>query len=75
MAAFLMGVVSYLVFKLFDVLIGGRVFPILFALVAAVGVYAVALILIGGLTEEELYAMPKGDMLVKIFRKLHLMKG
>lgn len=30
MAAFLMGVVSYLVFKLFDVLIGGRVFPILF---------------------------------------------
>lgn len=75
MAAFLMGVVSYLVFKLFDVLIGGRVFPILFALVAAVGMYAVALILIGGLTEEELYAMPKGDMLVKIFRKLHLMKG
>ena len=75
MAAFLMGVVSYLIFKLFDVLIGGRVFPILIALVVAVGSYAVILIVIGGLTEEELYAMPKGDLLVKIFRKLHLMKG
>ena len=37
-------------------------------------VYFVVLIKIGGLTEKELKAMPKGTLLVRAAKKMHLMK-
>ncbi|MDO4261604.1 MAG: polysaccharide biosynthesis protein [Eubacteriales bacterium] len=43
------------------------------ACAAAVAVYAAALLLLKGLTEEELLGFPKGRTLVRIVKKLHLM--
>lgn len=43
------------------------------AIVVAVPVYFVILLKIGGVTEKELKAMPKGTMLVKGAKKLHLL--
>lgn len=43
------------------------------ALVVAVIVYFVSLIKIGGVNESELKRFPKGGLLVKVFKKLHLL--
>ena len=44
------------------------------AAVFAAGVYFVLLILLKGMTESELRAMPKGHVLVKVAKKCRLMK-
>ena len=44
----------------------------LIAICIAVGVYFISMIKIGGYTEDMLLAFPKGSLLVKIARKLHL---
>lgn len=43
------------------------------ACVGAVLIYGISLLLLKGLTEEELLGFPKGRMLVRIAKKLHLM--
>ena len=45
----------------------------LVSIVIGVLVYGVFLLLLRGLTEEELKAFPKGTSLVKVAKKLHLM--
>ena len=40
----------------------------------AVVVYCVALLLLGGLTEEEILSMPKGHAIVKFLKKVHLLR-
>jgi len=37
-------------------------------------VYCVALLLLGGLTEEEILSMPKGHAIVKFLKKVHLLR-
>ena len=48
---------------------------VLRTLLVAVLVYAAALLLLGGLTEEEILSMPKGAALARIFDKLHLLQA
>ena len=36
-------------------------------------VYAAALLLIKGLTEEELHSFPKGELIIRIAKKFHLL--
>ncbi len=43
------------------------------SIVAGIIVYAVALLLIKGLTEQELESFPKGTFIIKIAKKLHLL--
>ena len=43
------------------------------AMLVAVIVYAVALLLLKGLTEEEILKFPKGTLIVKIAKKVHLL--
>ena len=43
------------------------------AMIVAVLVYAVALLLLKGLTEEEILKFPKGTLIVKIAKKVHLL--
>ena len=45
----------------------------LFAFIVAVVVYAVVLLLFKGLTEEELLGFPKGQLIVSIAKKIHLL--
>ena len=40
----------------------------------AVVIYGICLIKLGGLTSDEVVALPKGAMIYKVLLKLHLMK-
>lgn len=72
-AAVIMGIVTLVVHLLFELFIGTRIATVI-ALMVAIVVYGVALVLLGGVTESELYEMPKGAMLVRLCRKIHLFK-
>lgn len=77
----IMGIVAFLIYKgLYLVLrhvtgayISNAV-AVLTAIAFAACVYFISMIKIGGYTEEMLMAFPKGTLLVKIARKLHLIK-
>ena len=56
-----MGVITYGVFRLFDLLVGGRVLPVLVSLIVAVLVYAVVLLKIGTLSEDDILDLPNGE--------------
>lgn len=72
-AALIMGAAAYGVHLLAELFIGGRV-ATLIALVAAVMVYGISLLKLGGLTEDEMRSLPKGTKILRICKKLHLMK-
>lgn len=72
-AAVIMGVVTLVLHLVFGLFIGETAATILVIPIAVV-VYGAALVLLGGVTEAELYEMPKGSLLVKVCRKARLFK-
>lgn len=72
-ASAIMGVCTWLCYTGLHMITGNAVSTIVSILVA-VCVYAVALILLKTVTEEEIYQMPKGAVLVKILKKVHLLR-
>lgn len=72
-ASAIMGVVTLVVYKLFAMLIGKSVSTLL-ALIIAVLVYGVSLVLLGGLTEEDMLALPKGAHLARLCKRVHLLR-
>ena len=72
-AAAIMGVITYGVFRLFDLLVGGRVLPVLVSLIVAVLVYAVVLLKIGTLSEDDILDLPMGGKILRAAKKFHLM--
>lgn len=72
-ASAIMGVAAFAVHKGLMAVLKSNAVATLAACVAAVIVYAVALLLLKGLSEEELLGFPKGRTLVSIAKKLHLM--
>lgn len=73
-ASVIMGAVSLLV-HLLCVLFIGEMTAAVIAIIVAVIVYGIALVVLGGITEEEILSAPRGATLVAICRKLHLLKG
>ena len=83
-AATIMGVATYGLYTMFEVfleLMGSRslylnnLIAMVPAILAAVLIYFFALIRMGTLSEEDILSLPRGSMLLKIFRKLKWMKG
>lgn len=74
LASVIMGVIALLVHVIFELFISPYIATLL-ALVAAVITYGIAIVALGGITESELKGMPKGALLVKICRSLHLIRG
>ncbi len=72
-AAGIMGAVAVIVHLLFELFAGTRIATV-FALLAAVPTYGIALVLLGGVTEEEIESMPKGTMILALCRKMHLFR-
>jgi stage V sporulation protein B len=68
-----MGVLTFFAHRLLDWVIGGRIATII-ALMIAVMIYAVMILKLDTFTEEELYAMPKGGLIVRTGKKLKLIK-
>lgn len=72
-ASAIMAVVTLAVHLVFELFAGERVATVI-ALLAAVIAYGAALVLLGGVTQEEMLEMPKGRTLVSLCKKLHLIR-
>lgn len=72
-ASVIMGVVTFLVYKGCIYVIHSNILSTLIAIIIAVVVYALFMILTRGVTEEELYMFPKGETLVRILYRMHLL--
>lgn len=72
-AALIMGAVVFGVYHGLILLIPVSRIVLLFAIGLGVCVYGAILLLIGGVTEDELWNFPKGATLVQIAKKLHLL--
>ncbi|MBQ5951800.1 MAG: polysaccharide biosynthesis protein [Lachnospiraceae bacterium] len=69
-----MGVITWLVYHFGFKAIGHNTLMTLFSMMIAVAVYGVMLLVTRCVEEAELYSFPKGALLVKIAKKLHLLK-
>ncbi len=72
--AAIMGVIAFGVYALSFMLIKNNLACIILSILVAVVVYAVALLLLKGLSEEEIRKFPKGHLLIKGAKKLKLLK-
>ena len=72
-AAAIMGVVTYAVHLVLDLLIGGRFIPTIAAILVAVVVYIVIALKIGTLSEDDIEALPMGARLLRLCRRLNLL--
>ncbi len=71
-ASVIMGVFVYLAYQLVHVLTGHNPLSTFFAIFVGVFAYFVAIIKIGGISENELRKFPKGYLLVNLARKMRL---
>lgn len=70
----IMGVVTFVVYHFLYQASKMMLIALIVSIVAAVLVYGILLLLLKGLTEEELRRFPKGASIVRLAKKLHLMK-
>ena len=74
MASVFMGAIAWAVYEGLLMLTGSIVISAIPAIVIAMAVYFVFVILFRAVTEEELRAMPKGHLLVRVAKKCHLLR-
>lgn len=74
LASAFMGAIAWVVYESLMMLTSSIVVSAIPAILVAVAVYFALVILFKGVTEEELRAMPKGHLLVRVARKCHLMR-
>ena len=73
LSAIVMGVAAYYVYKVVYILVPVNLVALCFAIFVAVIIYFTLVIKTGALTEEELTHIPKGGLVIKLARKLHLL--
>ena len=74
-ASAIMGAITFGVYKLMMMGVGRNSVSCIVAIVLAIIVYFVAILLLGGITEEELLHFPGGSKLVTIAKTLHLLRS
>lgn len=72
-ASVIMSVVVYAVYFVIHKAIHSNVIGVGVSVLVGMVVYAAALLLIKGLTEEELHSFPKGELIIRIAKKFHLL--
>ncbi len=72
-SSIIMGLVAWLVYKGIYIVTSMNSISTAFSLFIAVIVYFALLLLLKGVTEDELYQLPKGGLLLKVARKLRLL--
>lgn len=73
-SAAIMGVVTYFSYQMMYRLIPSIVIAMIVSVVLSVLVYFIVLMRIGGFTEEQLLAFPKGRLIVRVAKKLKLLR-
>ncbi|WP_455714997.1 putative polysaccharide biosynthesis protein [Anaerosporobacter sp.] len=71
--SFLMGIVAFLAYKGIHFVIPSNAFATVMAIGVAAAAYFALLILFRGVTEDELYGLPKGQLIVRLAKKIHLL--
>ena len=74
LASFIMGIVTFIVYKLFFVLTSRIYVAICPAVIAAVAVYFALVLKLHGLSRKELYEFPMGRRMARIADKFHLLR-
>jgi stage V sporulation protein B len=69
-----MGLFAFVFYQAMFWITNSNTISLMIAIILAVIIYAVALLLLKGLTEEDILKFPKGSMLLKVFKQLHLLK-
>ena len=72
-ASVIMGVVVYVTYYVVHKALHINAISVVVAVLVGMIVYAAALLLIKGLTEEELHSFPKGELIIRIAKKFHLL--
>ena len=70
----IVGLITFGIYKLLDYLTGMFFLAMVIAIGIFIVLYFVLILLSGGVTEQEVRAFPKGHILVKIAKKLHLLR-
>lgn len=70
----IMGIATYVVYKLCVVALHSNALATIIAILVALVVYFVVMLLLGGITREELDRVPHGQKLINLAVKLHLLK-
>lgn len=70
----IMGVVVYGVYKLTMMLINSNLIAVIISIVIGGAVYGVVMLLLRGITRYDLLRIPKGDVIVNICEKMHLLR-
>ena len=73
LASGIMGAVTVVVHLIFELFAGEKIATVA-ALFSAVFVYGATLVLLGGVTEDEIRNMPKGRAILSLCRRLHLFR-
>ena len=74
LASGIMGVIAYGAYTLVYMFIKNHLIAVILAIIMAVVTYFVTLLLLKGLTEDELRKFPKGHLLVQLAKKMNLLK-
>lgn len=73
-SALIMGVIAFVTYKGVYALVPSNTISTIVAIALAAFSYFVLLIMLKGITEDELFQLPKGKVLIKIARKLFLIR-
>lgn len=73
-ASVLMGVIVYAVYFIIYKMSGINAISTIIGILVGIVVYAIILLLIRGLTEEELKSFPKGTLIIRFAKKLHILR-
>lgn len=71
-SASIMGIVAYFSYKLVHLVVGSNLISVSIAIVLAVIVYFASLVALKGLSTEEIARMPKGYLILRILKKIHM---
>ncbi|MCR4611306.1 MAG: polysaccharide biosynthesis protein [Lachnospiraceae bacterium] len=74
MASVIMGVVVYGAYNLLMLAFGNNIVACLVSIIIAVIVYGVLMLLMKGVTRHDLERIPKGDLIINVAEKLHLLR-
>lgn len=70
-----MGVLVFAVYELLIKTVKSNLVSTIVAILVGIIAYGILLVLLKGLNEEELESFPKGSFLVRVFKKIHVLRG
>jgi len=74
-SALIMGLLAHFLYKGLHALTGSMMFATSITILLAIIIYFVLLVLFKGVNEDEIRQLPKGHVLVRILKSLHLLGG